>query len=209
MRTRPGSWSCWRPGRPPSASGRRGTGRFKAIDAPTADRHPRGLPEPGEGLVEPRALLTAYLDYYRDTVLRKLEGVSEADLRTARVPSGWSPLTMLKHLAHVERRWLQWGFEGEAVDQPWGEDGGDGRWALAAGETAADVRTFYLDTCERSRRVVAAAQLQDVARSGGRFHPPDPHPALIWILFHLLQEYARHVGHLDVVREMIDGAVGE
>jgi Protein of unknown function (DUF664) len=101
------------------------------------------------------------------------------------------------------------GFAAEPVEQPWLENGPDGRWRVAPDETADDVRTLFLDECARSRRSVAAAGLDEVARTGGRFQPPDPPPTLAWILFHLLQEYARHAGHLDVARELADGRVGE
>jgi hypothetical protein len=63
----------------------------------------------------------------------------------------------------------------------------------------------------RTREIVTAAALADVAPTGGRFRPDDPvaPPSLAWILFHVLQEYARHAGHLDVVREMADGSTGD
>jgi hypothetical protein len=205
--------------------------------------------EPSDMLTDPRDLLVGYLDFYRDAVLRKLDGMSEHQLRTSALPSGWTPLELLKHLAYVERRWLRWGFAAEPVDEPWGDEGPDGRWYVAEGETADDIQALFLDQCARSREIVAAAQLTDRARTGGRFtpaepespeqdaaqpdptassrHEPDEHepdarepdarepesaeadPTLIWILFHLLQEYARHVGQLDVVRELTDGVVGE
>ena len=167
------------------------------------------IPEPDASLSDPGELLSAYLDYYRTALLRKLDGLPDQELRSSRLPSGWTPLELLKHLAYVERRWLRWGFMAEPVDAPWGDQGPDGRWHVAADETAESVRAFYAGACDDSRRIVAGASLGQISRSGGRFNPPDAHPALIWILFHLLQEYARHVGHLDVVRELADGSVGE
>jgi len=166
-------------------------------------------PEPSDTLTDPRELLVGFLDFYRDAVLRKLDGLSEEELRRSRLPSGWTPLALLKHLAGVERRWFRWGFAGERVDSPWVEDGPDGRWQVGAGETTDDIKALFHAECARSRQIVAAARLEDVARSGGRFNPPDHHPALVWILFHVLQEYARHAGHLDVVRELADGTIGE
>jgi hypothetical protein len=166
-------------------------------------------PEPPETLADPRELLTAYLDYYREAILRKLDGMPDEELRRSRLPSGWTPLELLKHLAGVERRWFRWGFAAERLESPWMEQSADGRWQVGAEETADEVRARFLDECTRSRRIVAGARLDDVSRSGGRFNPPDPHPTLIWILFHVLQEYARHAGHLDVVRELADGTVGE
>ncbi|OIV35641.1 Mini-circle protein [Mangrovactinospora gilvigrisea] len=173
------------------------------VDSPTP------AARPPDDLTDPRELLLAHLDYYRAALLRKLDGMSEHELRTSRLPSGWAPLALLKHLAFVERRWFRWGFAAEQVDPIWGEDDPDTKkWHVAAEETAQEVRALFEDECARSRAIVAAAGLQEPARSGGGFNPPDHHPALIWILFHMLQEYARHVGHLDVVRELADDADG-
>jgi uncharacterized damage-inducible protein DinB len=165
-------------------------------------------PEPSGKISDPRELLTAYLDFYREAILRKLEGLPEAELRASRLPSGWTPLELLKHLAGVERRWFRWGFAAEEVGEPWVESGPDNRWHVDDGETFEQVRALFLDECERSRRVVAAARLDQLAHSGGRFDPGEL-PSLAWILFHVLQEYARHAGHLDVARELADGTVGE
>jgi uncharacterized damage-inducible protein DinB len=166
-------------------------------------------PEPAETLTDPRELLVGYLDWYRDAVLRKLDGLSEEELRRSRLPSGWTPLALLKHLTGVERRWFRWGFAGERVDDPNLEHGPDGRWQVGPEESADEVRAAFLAECASSRRIVAAAGLQDQPRPGTAFNPSEPHPALIWILFHMLQEYARHTGHLDVARELADGTVGE
>jgi hypothetical protein len=165
-------------------------------------------PEPSEKLSDPGELLTAYLDFYRQTILRKLDGLPEAELRASHLPTGWTPLELLKHLAGVERRWFRWGFAGEDVGEPWVEQGPDDRWHVDDGETFDDVRALFLDECERSRRIVAGARLDQVASDRGRFDPGEP-PRLSWILFHVLQEYARHAGHLDVARELADGTVGE
>ncbi|MGH3241055.1 MAG: DinB family protein [Spirillospora sp.] len=168
------------------------------------------IEEPPDTLTGSRELLLAYLDYYRATLLRKLDGLSEDDLRTSRVPSGWTPLGMLKHLAFVERCWFRWGFAAEQVDEIWGEQVPDSRvWHVRPDESPDEIRTLFLDECARSREIVASADLQDPARAGGGFNPPDHQPALDWILFHVLQEYARHVGQLDVVRELTDGATGQ
>jgi uncharacterized damage-inducible protein DinB len=166
-------------------------------------------PEPSEALTDPRELLLGYLDWYRDAVLRKLDGLSEEELRRSRLPSGWTPLALLKHLTGVERRWLRRGFAGEQVAEPNPESGPDGRWHVAPDEPADQVRAEFLAEVASSRRILAGAGLQDRPRPGTAFNPDEPHPALVWILFHLLQEYARHAGHLDVVRELADGTVGE
>ena len=165
--------------------------------------------EPAGDLADPAELLAAYLDFYRDVVLRKLDGMSEADLRTSRLPSGWTPLELLKHLTNVERRWLQWGFLAEQVPDPWADNGPDGRWRVAPEESVDDLLAAFQEQAARSRKIAAGAKLADVAAIGGRFDEGGEPPTLGWILFHVLQEYARHAGHLDVARELADGATGE
>jgi hypothetical protein len=166
--------------------------------------------EPAETVSDTRELLLGYLDFYRAAVLRKLDGMSEEELRGSRLPSGWSPLALLRHLAFVERRWFRWGFAAEAVDPVFGDRDPDTHvFAVGADESVEAVRAFYLDECAKSREIVAHADLSDPAASGEGFNPPDDIPALIWILFHMLSEYARHVGQLDVVRELADGVTGE
>jgi uncharacterized damage-inducible protein DinB len=167
-------------------------------------------PEPSGTLTDPRELLLGYLDWYRDAILRKLDGLPEEELRRSRLPSGWTPLALLRHLTGVERRWLRWGFAGERVGDPdLDHSGPGGRWHVGPDEPVEQVRAEYLAEVESSRRILAAARLQDRPRPGTAFNPAEPHPTLIWILFHLLQEYARHAGHLDVVRELADGTVGQ
>ena len=168
------------------------------------------LKEPSDQLSDPRDLLVAYLDAYRSAALGKLDGLSEADLRRSVLPSGWTALELLQHLAFVERRWFRWGFLGERVEAPWGDnDAASGRWTVSPEHSVGSVQSLFLAECARSREIVAAAGLTDRARLGGRFVSPATQPTLSWIMFHVLQEYARHLGQLDVVRELIDGAVGE
>jgi hypothetical protein len=164
--------------------------------------------EPPHALADPKELLLGYLDYYRLAVERKLDGLSEAELRTSRLPSGWTPLELVNHLIHMERRWVRWGFRGENVDDPWG-DHDDGRWVVRREATAADLIAALHEGGRRTRAIVTVAELPDRAATGGRFQTEDERPTLIWTLFHVLQEYARHAGHLDIVRELADGAVGE
>jgi uncharacterized damage-inducible protein DinB len=165
--------------------------------------------EPPISLSDPSDLLAGYLDYYRDALLRKLDGLAEADLRASRLPSGWTPLQLVKHLTWVERRWLGWGFAAEATPNPWHDQGADGRWEVPASETTAQVFAAFAEQRTRSRQIVLGVPLAQRAKTGGRFETEAEAPTLGWILFHVLQEYARHVGQLDVARELIDGAVGE
>ncbi|MGN6330535.1 MAG: DinB family protein [Motilibacteraceae bacterium] len=167
----------------------------------------RPFPEPTGAAASRSEVLVRYLDYFRDTVLTKVQGLSEDQLRGSRLPSGWSPLELLHHLTHVERRWLVWGFEGQDVDDPWA-DWEDGRWHVPSGSTAAQVVGALREQGERTREVVARHDLDDVGVPGERWDGAPP-ATLERVLLHLLQEYARHAGHLDVVRELIDGSVGE
>jgi hypothetical protein len=165
--------------------------------------------EPPGSLGDPRVLVDEYLEYYRDVVLRKLDGLSEEELRRSRVPSGWTPLGLLVHLTWVERRWLVWGFAAEPVDEPWGDRGPDASWRVPDGWTGEIARAEFAAQVTRSRQIVAGVPAGQRAATGGRFATAADAPTLGWILFHLLQEYARHAGHLDIARELADGAVGE
>ena len=114
---------------------------------------------------------------------------------------------MLKHLTYVEMRWLEWGFEGRDVPDPWG-DGRDGRWYVAPEETLAGLITALDAQAARTRAIVGAHALDDLGAPGERWEGADP-PPLERILFHLVQEYARHVGHLDIASELVQGPTGE
>lgn len=148
-----------------------------------------------------------YLDYFRSVLVEKLEGLAANDLRGSRLPSGWTPLQLVKHLTYVERRWLVWGFLGESVPDPWG-DQVDGVWATTAEEDLTVLVVALHAQAEVSRSIVDSHDLSEVGAPGERWDGAAP-ATLERVLFHLLQEYARHVGHLDVVRELVDGQVGE
>ena len=164
--------------------------------------------EPPRSLEDPKEILLQQLSYYRATLLAKLEGLSDDQLRNSAVPSGWSPLGLLKHLVFVERRWMQWGFEAEQLSDPRGDEDPSGKgWLVTPDDNVPDLRARLAEIAARTEAAAKNAELTDRGKLGGRFSS-DP-PTLGWILAHLLQEYARHVGHLDVVRELIDGSVGE
>ncbi|TCC19683.1 DinB family protein [Kribbella speibonae] len=166
--------------------------------------------KPPRDLADTLELHLQYLDRYRDIIEKKLVGLSDSDLRSSRLPSGWTPLELLKHLIFMERRWLRWGFTGEQVEHPWGDsaDDPDGPWTVEAGDTLKGLLVQLHAGGEFTRSVVAGEDPATVAAAGGRF-TTDNRPTLNWILFHVLQEYARHAGHLDVARELADGATGE
>lgn len=154
-------------------------------------------------------LLAGYLDCYRDAVLRKLHGLDPYEANSSRLPSGWTPAQLLKHLTFMERRWLEWGFAGNPVPDPYGDDGPDGAWFVGEGEAPEVLVERFRQRCARSREIATGAPLDAIAATGGRFEAGSERPTLAWILFHVLQEYARHIGHLDIVRELTDGRTGE
>jgi uncharacterized damage-inducible protein DinB len=148
-----------------------------------------------------------YLDYFRATLVSKMAALPEVELRTSRLPSGWTPLELLKHLTFVELRWLEWGFEGREITDPWG-DRRDDRWYVATEETFDELAAALEIQATRTRAVVESAELATVGAPGPRWDGAEP-PSLERILFHLVQEYARHLGHLDIIAELAGGPVGE
>ena len=160
------------------------------------------LPHPSRAEV-----LLAYLVYFRSVLVDKIEGLPRTELSASRLPSGWTPLQLVQHLTFVERRWLVWGFEGEAVADPWGDERG-GTWYVDPSASLDDLLDGLRQQAERTRAIVLAHDLDEVGRPGERWDGADP-ATLERVLLHLVQEYARHLGHLDVVCELVAGTVGE
>ena len=125
---------------------------------------PEPFPEPTIPAHSRTEVFLRYLDYFRARLDTKIEAMPPAELRRSRLPSGWTPLELVKHLRHVERRWLEWGFEGQDVGDPWA-DQLDGRWHVADTETPAAQR----DQASRSRAIISAHDLDDVGKPGDRW----------------------------------------
>ena len=157
---------------------------------------------------ESRAL-HSFLDAQRAVVLAIVEGLDEEELRASVVPSGWTPLGLVEHLGFAERYWLQVVATGSAADLPWPEEpAGDEDAPFTTDRPAAVVLDFYRDQCERANTVLASAPLSSPPQ--GRAHPAiaDEVTDLRWIVLHVIEETARHAGHLDIAREFIDGETG-
>jgi hypothetical protein len=165
------------------------------------------FPSPTAPVTSRTEALLGYLDYFRSVLVGKLGGLGVGELRHSRLPSGWTPIELLKHLTYVELRWLEWGFEGREVADPWG-DRRDNRWFVRPEETLDGLVAGLHAQAARSRAVVEVHDLADVGAPGERWDGDDP-ASLERILLHLIQEYARHLGHLDIVVELSGGAVGE
>jgi len=174
-----------------------------------AEPKPDRFVEPAGSLADASALLIGYLRSYRQTLARKLEGLDDEQLRSPVLPSGWTPLELLKHLTFMERRWFSWDFLGRQLPDPFGDrDPADPhRWATDPDDTVASLQEFLAEQAVVTEHVLTEHRLDELASTTGRF-ATDP-PTLGWIGFHVLQEYARHLGHLDAVRELIDSGTGE
>jgi hypothetical protein len=168
---------------------------------------PESFPSPTIARASRTEVFLSYLEYFRHSVIARVEALSESEARTSCVPSGWTPLELAKHLTFVEHRWLVWGFEGVAVDDPWG-DRRDDRWYVGPGESRESVVEALRSQGEQSEIIVRANDLGTLGQPGPRWNDA-AEPTLERILFHLLQEYARHLGHLDIVVEIAGGPVGE
>jgi len=165
------------------------------------------FPDPTRPASSQAEVFVNYLDYFRSRILALVEGLPAAELRQSRLPSGWTPLQLVKHLTFVELRWLEWGFEGQQVEDPWGDVEAD-RWHVPPEETRSQLLIALRSQGHHSRGVVLGHDLAEVGRPGPRWDGANP-PTLERILLHLVQEYARHLGHLDIVAELVDGAKGE
>ena len=150
-----------------------------------------------------RAVLESMLDFYRATVVNKVAGLTDSQAFTAAVsPSTLTPATVIKHLTGTERFWFSIDFADLDVTWPWTDDDLHGNFRIEPGDTLAAIAADYLEECGRSRRAVADTELDDVARGKGMDF------TLRYAMIHMIQETARHCGHLDLLREATDGAVG-
>lgn len=156
-------------------------------------------------------LLTGFLDFLRGTVLLKCDGLSAEQLARPLPPSSLTLGGLLNHLALVEDWWFRVRFAGLEHVEPWGDVDWDGdpdfEFRTAPELTPDQLRARYRETCARSREVVAQADgLDQLSVRTGR---DGQHWSLRWILIHLIEETGRHAGHADLLREAIDGTVGE
>jgi uncharacterized damage-inducible protein DinB len=158
-------------------------------------------------------LWSAYLSFYRREVADAVLALDPEQRRVTLVPSGWTPIELLSHVLHMEQRWFVWGFLEEEVehvwgdwsrDDPWDDSVTDARWRVADDVTAEDLAARLRALGERVTEILTTRSLDEVAPATDRFDDEDP-PTLEWICFHVLHEYARHAGHLDISVELARG----
>lgn len=166
------------------------------------------FPSPDQ-TTDPRVIVLRQLAFLRGTVIERTMSLSDDEQRHSRLPSGWTPRGLLTHLAHMEQRWIVWGFLGEPVAEPWGDHapGPRGTWAAPDDVSTAQLVDRLEQVAARTREVLTSSRLEDLAATGGRFES-DP-PSLAAVALHVLAEYARHLGHLDIAVELAGGPTGE
>jgi uncharacterized damage-inducible protein DinB len=172
-----------------------------------------GRPEPPIAADETTTLL-GFLDYQRATLAWKCEGLDPAGMTAMVGVSTMTPGGLLKHMAYVEDHWFSRALYGHEPAAPWNtvdwEADRDWEWHSAADDAPDEVMALWQAAVDRSRELVAEALadggLDQLARRGwedGRS------PSLRWIVVHMIEEYARHNGHADLIRESVDGRTGE
>ena len=183
------------------------------MDEPRIDD--RGRPEPLFAAGE-TATLSSFLEFQRATLEWKTRGLDDEQLRAALPPTSMTPGGLLKHLAYVEDHWCTRVVAGAPWPAPWdGVDWAaerDWDWTSAAADTGEELRALWASAVQRSRAAVAARLAEHGDAALAHTHPAwggREQVSLRWVLVHLVEEYARHNGHADLLRESIDGATGE
>ncbi len=163
-----------------------------------------------DGLDDERTALRCFLEFQRSTFAAKLVGLSDTQLRTrATPPSEMSLLGLVRHHAEGERGLMQILFLGEEHEAWWVTDATpDLDWTgVDDADVSADIER-WLDAVEASRRAEASVDSLDTVAVGPPLYPGQNPVHLRWVLMHLVEEYARHNGHADLLRERVDGATG-
>ncbi len=171
-------------------------------------------PEPVDPVKAPtteRQALTEFLDFYRNVLARKAEGLSADDLARTTAASSLTLGGLIKHMALVEDIWFGVRFMGYEPVEPWAsaprDEGED--WAITSAKHDSPewLLTTFDDACARSREVTDAAPTMDTMSQGDTLGRGPWN--LRWVLVHMIEEYARHAGHADLLREAIDGETGD
>jgi len=180
-----------------------------------ADEHER--PEPPRDSTEAATLL-GFLDYQRATLQRKCRGLSDEQLRETLPPSPITLGGLLKHLACVEDSWFTEVVAGQPLPEPWAsadfESDPDWTWHSAAADSGEALRALWAERVSRSRGIAESLLGEGEDAALNRTHPvvywgDQARVSLRWVLAHMIEEYARHNGHADLIRESIDGQTGD
>jgi uncharacterized damage-inducible protein DinB len=149
-----------------------------------------------------RTTLTGFLQRQRDLVAWKVAGASDEVLRSVRTPTGMTLPGLVRHLMNVERSWIRDDFAGQTgLTFDWSDEDRDGEWRVPADVPMSELLADYQAESALCDGIIAAASLDDLT--------VDRQFSLRWILVHLIEETARHLGHIDLLRENADGTTGE
>jgi hypothetical protein len=161
------------------------------------------------GNVDERDTLSSFLDFFRTVLIRKGQGMDAIQLATPLAPSTLTVGGLIRHMTFVEDHWFSECVAGTPLEPwasaPWEQDP-DWEITTADGSTFDELRTGFDAACARSRAVVESLASLDHVGVG---MPPDRLKSLRWVLVHMIEEYARHCGHADLIAESIDGRVGD
>ena len=172
---------------------------------------PHGLPERVDPsrLSSEKQALDEWVDFHRATLLMKCQGLTSEQLKTRSVePSSLTLLGLVRHMSEVERGWFRRHAAREEIEFHYStdEDPDADLLNLDTADASADLAHFVAE-CQLSREATANLSLDDVVPSRG--HYADRTRNVRWIYLHMIEEYARHNGHADMLRERIDGATGD
>ena len=148
--------------------------------------------------------LRVALDRHRDAILWKVEDLDDEQLRRVMTPSGTTLLGLVKHVAAVEYSWFCDTFGRATEPLPFDDDDPEADLRVEPGETTADILAFYGRARAAADRVIDEVGLEET----GNAWFGDP-VTLRWVLIHMVEETARHAGHIDILRELIDGRAGD
>jgi len=154
-------------------------------------------------------MLRGFLRAQRESVLAVVEGLSEEAWHRSVVPTGWTPAGMLEHLGGAEWHWFQGVVAGKQPELPGDVDEDQPPYdplsvVFTSDASSAEVTAFYRAQCAQSEAVLATTSLSAPLRGKhGRYEPPN----VRWVVLHMIEETARHAGHLDIARELLDGKV--
>ncbi|MGP4088665.1 DinB family protein [Streptomyces sp. KR55] len=165
-----------------------------------ANDNEAGMPYQGSE----KATLRASLDRHRDVALWKLEGLDDEQLRRPMTPSGTSLLGLVKHLGSVEYGWFVETF-GREVEPFWFDPYENEDMAADQGETTEQILAFYSRARAAADRTLDELTLDDLGSPPWR----GTTVSLRWVLVHMIEEVARHAGHMDIIRELLDGSTGD
>jgi uncharacterized damage-inducible protein DinB len=151
-----------------------------------------------------KEILYVALDRHRDVVVWKVTGLDDERLRRRMTPSGTSLLGLVKHLASVEYSWFCLTFGRDTEPLPFDPQDPEADMRAAPDETTESILAFYARARAAADKVIRETDLDDLGTSWN-----GDTVSMRWVLVHMIEETARHAGHLDILRELSDGATGE